>query len=185
MKEVKGSKERFYSATSFCQFLESDFVAWMERLKLESPDHPLVAKECELGVGQVFINQGLLIEEKLLEWLRLTHPAWKIVDLSEEINSLRRSHHSNWRELAAKETLQVLERNEADVIYQAPLYHEELKFYGIADFLLRPNKSDFVIWDTKLAKHPQGTGYHLQRQLQQTRKTPRYPKLKTKVQNPL
>ncbi|CAK9093260.1 unnamed protein product [Durusdinium trenchii] len=143
-----------YSATSFATYLRSDFAAWMDRLKKECPDHPWCLKETQGGLAEVFIKQGLVVEERLLQWFRTAHPEWRILDLSTWTDDLHRKE-PNWREIASNHTLEVLEHGEVDVIYQAPLYHDKLELFGIADFLLRRGK-EYVIWDTKLSKHPQG-----------------------------
>ncbi|CAJ1460986.1 unnamed protein product [Effrenium voratum] len=148
-----------YSATSFAVFIQSDFLAWMARLEKECPWHPLCKLKKPL-TSLMFAQKGEEVESKLLEWIRTEHSEWTLVDLKgcffSDINKC-----TNWREKAAEKTVEALSR--ADVIYQAPVYDNELKLFGIVDFLLRrrlpTGEEEYVVWDTKLAGHAQG--HHL------------------------
>jgi len=153
------------SPSDLSVFMESPFVAWMNRLERECPDDPRCLEVGEDPVGWVFALRGEGVEERLLAWFYREHPDWTIVSLDVELTKLRNKARqlrdaqgggssssssgrkkinpksgrdlvdNSWRMEAMELTLDAIER--ANVVFQAPVYDPSLGLFGICDFIVR------------------------------------------------
>jgi len=128
-----------YSPTDLIRFMESPFVSWMDRLRLEEPDKYKPDEESE--EKKLIARTGDLHEARFLEHLKKDGADVCEIEKGETEESVN-------------ETVLAVKKGR-DVIYQAYLYLKP--FRGFADFLVRDKTikgqpSQYEIWDAKLAR---------------------------------
>eukprot|EP00933_Yihiella_yeosuensis_P038107 TRINITY_DN3206_c0_g9_i1.p1 TRINITY_DN3206_c0_g9~~TRINITY_DN3206_c0_g9_i1.p1 ORF type:complete len:658 (+),score=144.44 TRINITY_DN3206_c0_g9_i1:137-2110(+) len=159
--KAAAATEAVYSPSALISYMQSPFAAWMDRLWKEQPSDPRCSLRCST-VGEAFATRGRNAEDLLLNWLK-NEQQLKVVDLDQNLKDAQSEaskYGSDWRAAAAASTAEAL-LGDADVLYQAPLFHPILRLFGIADIIIRrpvvggsPGEFEYSIWDVKLAVHP-------------------------------
>jgi predicted RecB family nuclease len=128
-----------YSPTDLIRFMESPFVSWMDRLRLEAPDKYKPDEESE--EKKLIAKTGDLHEGRYLKHLQESGADVCVLEKGET-------------EEALKKTMSAIKEGR-EVIYQPHLCLEP--FRGFADFLVRDKDVkeppfQYEIWDAKLAR---------------------------------
>ena len=134
-----GARYRF-SPSDLINFMQSEFITWMDRFYREFPDE--IEPDPDTEEQKIIQDKGLEHERSFLD--ALSAQGKRVCDLSE------------FRE-QAEPTLAAMKRGE-DIIYQGYLLNDN--FAGYPDFLVRVavpsdlGSWSYEPWDTKLARHP-------------------------------